>query len=67
MFNALNIKTDEILATAKTREAAAAAAEKLVGRFGYCVRPVAAAPAEEFFSIDSGIHRTRLLDGRIIA
>jgi hypothetical protein len=26
----------------------------------------AAAPAEEFCSVDSGVHRTRLLSGRIV-
>ncbi len=26
----------------------------------------AAKPVEEFFSVDSGIHRTMLLDGRVI-
>lgn len=66
MFNALDINTKAIIATAKTRAIAIEKATALVGREGFCVRPVVEAPAGEFFSIDSGIHRTKLLDGRII-
>jgi len=40
MFNALDINTKSIIATAKTRDAVSAIAVKLVGREGYCVRAV---------------------------
>lgn len=39
MFNALDINTKVIIATAKTRAAAAEAGAKIAGKEGYCVRP----------------------------
>jgi hypothetical protein len=67
MFNALDINTKAIIATAKTRQEAVHKAEAKVGREGYCVRPVVEATDNEpFCSVDSGIHPTRLLSGRII-
>jgi hypothetical protein len=40
MWNALDINTKAVIATAATRKEAAALAEKIVGREGFCVRPV---------------------------
>jgi hypothetical protein len=51
--NALEFDTD-------AWEAAMVAVRSLVDQIS------AAKPAEEFCSIDSGIHRTRLLNGRVI-
>jgi hypothetical protein len=38
MFNALDINTKAIIATGTDRRAIAAAASKLVGNEGYCIR-----------------------------
>ena len=65
MFNALDINTKQIIATAKNRKAVILKAEKLVGREGYCVRPAAEQKQEMFCSVDSGFHPTRLLNGKI--
>ncbi len=40
MFNALDINTKAIIATAKTRKDAAAKGAKIAGPEGYCIRPV---------------------------
>lgn len=40
MWNALDINTKTVLATASTREAAAQAGRKIAGPEGFCVRPV---------------------------
>jgi hypothetical protein len=44
MFNVLNIKTYEVIATGNDRAKLAAIATKTVGREGYCIRPVEEAP-----------------------
>jgi len=46
MFNALDINTKAIIATANTRDAVAAKAVKLVGREGYCIRAAVEAKIE---------------------
>lgn len=46
MWNALDINSKAIIATAATRKQAAALAEKIVGKEGYCVRPAVEAPVK---------------------
>lgn len=66
MFNALDINTKAIIATARSRQEAARKAEAKVGREGYCIRPATETKdVEPFCSIDSGFHPTRLFNGRI--
>ncbi|MFZ3584269.1 hypothetical protein ACOI1H_19205 [Loktanella sp. DJP18] len=66
MFKALDINTRAIIATGADRPALMIEASSIAGEEGYCIQPVAEPELSEFFSVDSGQHRTILSDGRII-
>lgn len=66
MFNALDINTKAIIATGTDRRALMVQASEIAGNEGYCIRPAKDDDFGEFFSVDSGQHRTVLTDGRVI-
>jgi hypothetical protein len=66
MLNALDINTRAIIATGTDRRALMVEAIAIVGKEGFCIRAAEEKEITEFFSVDSGQHRTVLSDGRII-